>query len=206
MMHDCLVQMLLHGPVDGPPWGGGERVRFVCPVPGYDRHFTMLASYGIEMLTVPMREDGPDAAAVEALERLNGPLAALARRLEAVVEDAPDWLDSQARARVEGAINGISWRREALSAWIALLARIGGEADPAFVDWLAVERAGNRVTGSVAASDAFFPFADGPQVLLDAGVAAIVQPGGSVRDAEVVAAVEASGATMYFTGARHFFH
>ncbi len=67
MMHDCLVQMLLHGPVDGPPWGGGERVRFVCPVPGYDRHFTMLASYGIEMLTVPMREDGPDAAAVEAL-------------------------------------------------------------------------------------------------------------------------------------------
>jgi phosphoribosylaminoimidazolecarboxamide formyltransferase/IMP cyclohydrolase len=71
---------------------------------------------------------------------------------------------------------------------------------------LAVERAGNRVTGSVAASDAFFPFADGPQVLLDAGVAAIVQPGGSVRDAEVVAAVEASGATMYFTGARHFFH
>jgi DNA-binding transcriptional MocR family regulator len=67
MMHDCLVQMLLHGPVDGPPWSGGERVRFVCPVPGYDRHFTMLASYGIEMLTVPMREDGPDAAAVEAL-------------------------------------------------------------------------------------------------------------------------------------------
>lgn len=67
MMHDCLVQMLLHGPVDGPPWTAGERVRFVCPVPGYDRHFTMLASYGIEMVTVPMREDGPDAAAVEEL-------------------------------------------------------------------------------------------------------------------------------------------
>ncbi len=71
---------------------------------------------------------------------------------------------------------------------------------------LAVERAGNRVGGSVAASDAFFPFADGPQILLDAGVRAIVQPGGSVRDAEVIAAVEASGATMYTTGARHFFH
>ena len=67
MMHDCLVQMLLHGPVDGTPWSREERVRFVCPVPGYDRHFTMLASYGIEMVTVPMREDGPDAAAVEAL-------------------------------------------------------------------------------------------------------------------------------------------
>ena len=60
--------------------------------------------------------------------------------------------------------------------------------------------------GSVAASDAFFPFADGPQILLDAGVSAIVQPGGSVRDDEVIAAVRACGATMYLTGARHFFH
>ena len=71
---------------------------------------------------------------------------------------------------------------------------------------LAVQRAGDRSTGSVAASDAFFPFADGPQILLDAGVRAIVQPGGSVRDEEVIAAVQAAGATMYFTGARHFFH
>ncbi|MCB0885803.1 MAG: bifunctional phosphoribosylaminoimidazolecarboxamide formyltransferase/IMP cyclohydrolase, partial [Propionibacteriaceae bacterium] len=60
--------------------------------------------------------------------------------------------------------------------------------------------------GSVVASDAFFPFADGPQVLLDAGVRAIVQPGGSVRDQEVVDAVAAAGVTMYFTGTRHFFH
>ena len=71
---------------------------------------------------------------------------------------------------------------------------------------LAVQRAGDRVRGSVAASDAFFPFADGPQILLDAGVSAIVQPGGSVRDDEVIAAVRACGATMYLTGARHFFH
>ena len=71
---------------------------------------------------------------------------------------------------------------------------------------LAVERAGERVHGAVAASDAFFPFADGLQVLLDAGVRAIVQPGGSVRDEEVVAAVQAAGATMYLTGARHFYH
>ncbi len=67
MMHDCLVQLLLHGPVDGTPWSRADKVKFVCPVPGYDRHFTMLASYGIEMVTVPMLEDGPDAAAVEAL-------------------------------------------------------------------------------------------------------------------------------------------
>ncbi len=71
---------------------------------------------------------------------------------------------------------------------------------------LAVSRAGDRVTGSVAASDAFFPFADGLQVLLDAGVKAVVQPGGSVRDEEVVAAALAAGVTMYFTGERHFFH
>jgi phosphoribosylaminoimidazolecarboxamide formyltransferase / IMP cyclohydrolase len=71
---------------------------------------------------------------------------------------------------------------------------------------LAVQRAGDRAAGSVAASDAFFPFADGPEILLAAGVAAIVQPGGSVRDDEVVAVAHARGATMYFTGARHFFH
>ncbi len=70
MMHDVLVQHLLHGGVDSPrPWRDEERVTFVCPVPGYDRHFTMLASYGIDMVTVPMLDDGPDVAAVEALVR-----------------------------------------------------------------------------------------------------------------------------------------
>ena len=71
---------------------------------------------------------------------------------------------------------------------------------------LAVQRAGDRAPGSVAASDAFFPFADGPEILLTAGVSAIVQPGGSVHDEDVIAAVQAIGATMYFTGARHFYH
>ena len=71
---------------------------------------------------------------------------------------------------------------------------------------LAVERAGERARGSVAASDAFFPFDDGPKLLLEAGVRAIVQPGGSVRDDSVIEAVQAAGGTMYFTGARHFYH
>ena len=72
---------------------------------------------------------------------------------------------------------------------------------------LAVERAGaERAQGSVAASDAFFPFADGLQVLIDGGVKAVVQPGGSIRDEEVIAAAEAAGISMYFTGTRHFFH
>ena len=72
---------------------------------------------------------------------------------------------------------------------------------------LAVTRAGDgRARGSVAASDAFFPFPDGPAVLIAAGVKAIVQPGGSVRDDEVIAAATSAGVTMYFTGTRHFFH
>lgn len=71
---------------------------------------------------------------------------------------------------------------------------------------LAVSRAGDRAAGSVAASDAFFPFADGLEVLLRAGIKAVVQPGGSVRDEEVIAAANKAGVTMYFTGERHFFH
>jgi phosphoribosylaminoimidazolecarboxamide formyltransferase/IMP cyclohydrolase len=74
---------------------------------------------------------------------------------------------------------------------------------------IALEKAreyGHDVRGAVLASDAFFPFADGPQLALDAGVTAIIQPGGSRRDAEVVAAVETAGASMVFTERRHFRH
>jgi phosphoribosylaminoimidazolecarboxamide formyltransferase/IMP cyclohydrolase len=72
---------------------------------------------------------------------------------------------------------------------------------------LAVARAGaDRAKGSVAASDAYFPFADGLQVLLDAGVRAVVQPGGSIRDDQSIAAARSAGATMYLTGSRHFYH
>ena len=77
---------------------------------------------------------------------------------------------------------------------------------------LAVDRANtldsgkNRTNGSVAASDAFFPFADGFQILADSGVKAVVQPGGSIRDEEVIAAAKEAGVTMYLTGTRHFAH
>ncbi|MET7995616.1 bifunctional phosphoribosylaminoimidazolecarboxamide formyltransferase/IMP cyclohydrolase [Amycolatopsis sp. NPDC005232] len=71
---------------------------------------------------------------------------------------------------------------------------------------LAVARAGDRAKGSVGASDAFFPFPDGLEVLLEAGVRAVVQPGGSIRDAEVIAAAEKAGVTLYLTGTRHFAH
>jgi phosphoribosylaminoimidazolecarboxamide formyltransferase/IMP cyclohydrolase len=71
---------------------------------------------------------------------------------------------------------------------------------------LAVGRAGDRAAGSVAASDAYFPFADGLQVLAEAGVRAIAEPGGSVRDEEVIAAAAAAGVSLYLTGVRHFWH
>jgi len=72
---------------------------------------------------------------------------------------------------------------------------------------LAVARAGaDRASGAVAASDAFFPFADGLAILMDAGVRAVVAPGGSMRDGEVIAAAQERGITLYFTGTRHFAH
>jgi len=71
---------------------------------------------------------------------------------------------------------------------------------------LSIDRAGLRAKGSVAASDAFFPFADGLQILIDGGISAVVQPGGSVRDEEVIAAAKAAGIAMFFTGTRHFSH
>lgn len=104
------------------------------------------AGYGLE---TELAE--PDGALVEAaqdaalaLDALLRPLARLARRLEAVVEDAPDWLDGAARARIEGAIASLNWRRDLITAWLALLARIGGPADPDFVDWLTVDRVEGR--------------------------------------------------------------
>jgi ATP-dependent DNA helicase DinG len=132
--------------VEGAPFGAVETLLAQVRGTVYARSKAQEAGYGLE--TELAQADGAvvsaAAAAAEVLESLSKPLAALARRLEAVLEDAPDWLDSQARARVEGAIRGLSWRRETLAAWITLLARIGGEADPEFVDWLAVDRVDGR--------------------------------------------------------------
>jgi len=71
---------------------------------------------------------------------------------------------------------------------------------------LAVDRAGDRAKGSVASSDAFFPFADGLQILIDGGITAVVSPGGSMRDDEVIAAAKAANIALFFTGTRHFSH
>jgi phosphoribosylaminoimidazolecarboxamide formyltransferase/IMP cyclohydrolase len=82
----------------------------------------------------------------------------------------------------------------------------GGQQNRIDAARLACERAGSRALGSVAASDAFFPFADGPQMLINAGVAVILQPGGSQRDDESIATANSHGIAMIFTGTRHFRH
>ena len=104
------------------------------------------AGYGLE---TELTE--PDAALVEAagnataaLDALLRPMVVLGRRLEAVLAEAPDWMDGPARARIEGAIASLGWRVDTVCAWLALIARIGGPADPEFVDWLAVDRVEGR--------------------------------------------------------------
>ncbi len=131
---------------ESDPFGPVEALLHEVRGTVYVRAKAQEAGYGLE--TELAEPDGnlvsAAGAAMEALEALAKPLATLGRRLEAILEDAPDWLDSQARARVEGAISGLAWRRETLGAWIALLGRIGGVADPDFVDWLAIERIEGR--------------------------------------------------------------
>ena len=131
---------------EGDPFGPVEALLAEVRGTVYARAKAQEAGYGLE--TELAEPDGnlvsAAGSAMEAFESLAKPLAALSRRLEAVLEDAPDWLDSAARARVEGAITGLAWRRETLASWIALLGRVGGVADPDFVDWLAIERIEGR--------------------------------------------------------------
>ncbi|QNP57317.1 bifunctional phosphoribosylaminoimidazolecarboxamide formyltransferase/IMP cyclohydrolase [Tessaracoccus defluvii] len=160
----------------------------------------------------------PDAAnAGVSLRQIDGGM--LLQQSDAIDADGDDpanWTLAAGDAVDESTLAdlGFAWRAvRAVKSNAILLAHDGasvgvgmGQVNRVDSCHLAVDRAGDRAKGSVAASDAFFPFADGPQVLLDAGVRAIVQPGGSVRDQEVIDAVAAAGITMYFTGTRHFFH
>jgi len=104
------------------------------------------AGYGLETEATGLDGALIEAAGVaeNALGALRTPLQRLSGRLEALLSDPPDWLDGQGRARVEGARHALGWRIELIAAWEALLARLGGPADPAFVDWLALDRAEGR--------------------------------------------------------------
>lgn len=131
---------------EGTPFGPIEALLAAVRGTVYARGAGEDAGYGLE--TEMAELDGALVSAVqpaaEALDALLRPLVRLGRRLEALVEDGPDWLDGQARARVEGAIASLGWRTDALSGWLSLLSRIGGPADPDFVDWLAVDRIEGR--------------------------------------------------------------
>jgi len=131
---------------EGMPFGPLEALLGAVRGTVYARGGAEDAGYGLE---TEMAE--PDGAlvsaaqdAVQALDALLRPLLTLGKRLEAVMEDNPDWMDAQARARIEGAIASLGWRTDTLAGWLALLSRIGGPADAAFVDWLAVDRIEGR--------------------------------------------------------------
>lgn len=131
---------------EGAPFGPVEALLATVRGTVFARDAGEDAGYGLE--TEMAELDGAIVAAAqpaaEALDAILRPLVALGRRLEAVMEDAPDWMDGQARARIEGAIASLQWRADMVSGWLAMLSRIGGPADPDFVDWLAVDRIEGR--------------------------------------------------------------
>jgi phosphoribosylaminoimidazolecarboxamide formyltransferase/IMP cyclohydrolase len=155
-------------------------------------------------------------AAVEMRQITGGVLTQTVDRIDAPGDDPAAWQLAAGEAVDEATLAELAfaWRAvRAVKSNAILLARdratVGcgmGQVNRVDAARLAVSRAGDRAAGSVAASDAFFPFADGLQVLLEAGVRAVVEPGGSVRDEEVIAAAKAAGVALYFTGTRHFFH
>jgi ATP-dependent DNA helicase DinG len=131
---------------EGAPFGPIEALLAAVRGLVYARDTGGDAGYGLETeLAEPdpalVEAAGPAGEALDALVR---PLVALGRRLEAVLAEAPDWMDGAARARIEGAIASLGWRTDTVGAWLALIARIGGPADPEFTDWLAVDRVEGR--------------------------------------------------------------
>jgi phosphoribosylaminoimidazolecarboxamide formyltransferase/IMP cyclohydrolase len=167
----------------------------------------------LRLLVAAARPAGP---AAETRPISGGLLLQTADRLDAPGDDPATWSLQAGEAADEATLADLAfaWRAvRAVKSNAILLAKDGatvgigmGQVNRVDSCRLAVERAGERAAGSVAASDAFFPFADGPGVLISAGVRAIVEPGGSVRDDETIAAAKEANVTLYFTGSRHFAH
>ena len=190
----------------------------VVVAPAFDDDALALLSQkkNVRLLVV----DAPPAARVERRAISGGLLVQEVDRIDAAGDDPATWTLAAGDAADEATLADLvfAWRAvRAVKSNAILLAAGGasvgvgmGQVNRVDSCRLAVERANTggqeRARGSVAASDAFFPFADGLQVLLDAGVRAVVQPGGSVRDTEVVEAARAAGVSLYLTGTRHFAH
>jgi len=134
--------------VEGTPSGPLEELLAAVRATVYARDESggTEAGYGLETEAAGL--EGPFVelaqAARAALAELRQPLIRIGTRLEAILEEPPDWLDGQGRQRIEGARHSLSWRVDLLAAWEALLERLGGPADPEFVDWLAIERSESR--------------------------------------------------------------
>lgn len=194
----------------------------VLVAPGFEPEAVEIlsAKKNIRLLTLP---EGFRRDSVEYRQVSGGMLLQVSDAVDAPGDSAATWTLAAGEAADEATLRDLefAWRAVRAAKSNAILLASGGAAVGVGMGQvnrvdsckLAVERANalgadgaERARGSVAASDAFFPFADGLQILLDAGVKAVVQPGGSVRDEEVVAAAKAAGITMYFTGTRHFFH
>jgi phosphoribosylaminoimidazolecarboxamide formyltransferase / IMP cyclohydrolase len=187
----------------------------VIVAPAFDDDAAALLSKkkNLRLLVAEPRPSGP---AVETRSISGGTLLQTADRLDAPGDEPAAWTLATGEAADASTLADLvfGWRAlRAVKSNAILLAAGGatvgigmGQVNRVDSCRLAVERAGARAAGAVAASDAFFPFPDGLQVLLDAGVRAVVQPGGSIRDGEVIDAAKAAGVTMYLTGARHFAH
>jgi phosphoribosylaminoimidazolecarboxamide formyltransferase/IMP cyclohydrolase len=196
----------------------------VVAAPGFepDALEVLTRKKNVRLLMVPAGNH-PDAIEVRAIS--GGMLMQTVDRIDAVVGaepfaggDAPSaWRLVSGEAADESTLADLefAWRSvRAVKSNAILLANDGasvgigmGQVNRVDSCRLAVERAGaDRAKGAVASSDAYFPFADGLQVLIDAGVRAVVHPGGSIRDEVVIAAAQAAGVTMYLTGTRHFAH
>ncbi|MBT2875653.1 bifunctional phosphoribosylaminoimidazolecarboxamide formyltransferase/IMP cyclohydrolase [Streptomyces cellulosae] len=174
---------------------------------------TLTKKKNIRVLRAPQAPSAP----VEVKPIDGGALLQVTDRLQAEGDDPATWTlaTGEALSEAELADLAFAWRAcRAVKSNAILLAKDGasvgvgmGQVNRVDSAKLAVERAGaERARGSFAASDAFFPFPDGLEILTEAGVKAVVQPGGSVRDELVVEAAKKAGVTMYFTGTRHFFH
>ena len=188
----------------------------VIVAPGYEDAAVevLQAKKNIRILVCPAPTD---ESPIEFRPISGGVLLQQRDRVDAEGDDPTTWTLVAGEAADEATFADLvfAWRAcKAVKSNAILLAKDGasvgvgmGQVNRVDTCRLAVERAGaERARGAVAASDAFFPFSDGPQILIDAGVSAIVQPGGSVRDDETIAAAQAAGVTMYVTGTRHFFH
>ncbi len=179
---------------------------------------TLKAKKNLRLLQCPAPGAPPGAAAPQVEWRPvdGGVLLQTADRLDAPGDDPAAWELKAGRAVSAETLADLAfaWRacRAAKSNAIVLAnggATVGvgmGQVNRVDAARIAIARSGQRCRGAVAASDAYFPFADGLRVLADAGARAIVEPGGSIRDAEVIAAAQAAGISLYFTGTRHFFH